>query len=218
MRSASQSGHWSHEGSARLSWPHHISIALFRTQLYKAAQLRSLGGCLPSLGPSSNLVEADHMQVQRAAEHGAYCNGPRSIQHGASCHNTVAMGCATHILSTNNSYWLCCCKIENIHNSEQIINADPNMSSAHCSRNGSKMNQGEKVDIVDFVDLSCCRHVRPCGQGGRFARCCVHCWHNGQNGLGWCGCLVDAWTDIIPPGFCLMATHDIRISYLTNQV
>ena len=58
------------------------------------------------------------------------CNGPRSTQHGASCLNTVAMGRATHILGTNNSYWLCCCKIENIHNSKQNIKADPNMSSA----------------------------------------------------------------------------------------
>ena len=49
----------------------------------KATQLRSLGGCLPSLRPSSNLVEADHMQVQRATKHSAYCNRPRSIQHGA---------------------------------------------------------------------------------------------------------------------------------------
>ena len=75
------------------------------------------------------------------------------------------MGCATHILSTNNSYWLCCCEIENIHNSKQNIKADPKMSSAHSSRKGSKMNQVEKVDIVDFVDLSCCEHLRPGGQG-----------------------------------------------------
>ena len=66
------------------------------------------------------------------------------------------------------------------------------MSSAHSSRKGSKMNQVGKVDIVDFVDLSCCGHLRPGGQGGRFARCFGHCRYNGQNGFGGCGCLVDA--------------------------
>ena len=44
---------------------------MYSTNQYKAAQLRSLGGCLPSLGPSSNLVEADHMQVQPFLSKGA---------------------------------------------------------------------------------------------------------------------------------------------------
>ena len=111
-------------------------MQLYSTNQYKATQLRSLSGCLPSLEPSSNLVEADHMQVQRAREDGACCNRPRSIQqlqHGASCmvpqHSCNGLG-HTHILSTNDSYWLCCCKIEKIHNSKQNIKTDPNMSSA----------------------------------------------------------------------------------------
>ena len=153
MRSASQSGHWSHEGSARLSCPHHISIALFRTQLYKAAQLRSLGGCLPSLGPSSNLVEADHMQVQRATERGAYCNVPRSIQHGAVHTATTQLQWAAP-----HTYWapitaIGCAAVKSrtFTNQNRNRKADPNMRSAHSSRNGSKMNQVERVDIVDML-------------------------------------------------------------------